>query len=155
VEALAARATDSPAASRRAALLLGAAEGLDERDRVVVARAKEAIARRRPPEPRGTLVLSAKTRRAVLPNGREADLAQSDVGFRLLRALAESGGVVSKEDLVRKVWAVRDYHPLRDDKRLHVSILRLRERLLAEGCGELVLTAEGGYSVACPATVVD
>jgi hypothetical protein len=155
VKNLANDAVASPVVARRAALLLGSAEGIDERDRVVVSRARDAIARRRAAERRGTLVLFAKTKRAVLPNGRQADLAQSDVGFRLLRALAEARGIVSKEELVLKVWAVRDYHPLRDDKRLHVSILRLRERLVAEGGGEIVVTADGGYELGCPASIVD
>ena len=74
----------------------------------------------------------------------------------MLRELVLGAGVVRKEDLVLRVWSVPEYHPLRDDKRLQVTIRRLRERLSAAGGAEsLVVTESGGYRLACAARLVE
>jgi DNA-binding winged helix-turn-helix (wHTH) protein len=52
---------------------------------------------------------------------------------------------VSKERLVRAVWK-KDYHPLRDDNRLHVAIARLRALLSDDPRSpSKLVTEEDGY----------
>ncbi|WP_437758457.1 winged helix-turn-helix domain-containing protein [Sorangium sp. So ce1389] len=67
--------------------------------------------------------------RRVHVDGAPLKLETRPVLRRLLRALAErSGEVVSRDDLVREVWGA-EYHPLRHDNVLSVSVSRLRALL--------------------------
>jgi hypothetical protein len=61
-----------------------------------------------------------------LPGGREVDLRARAQFWSILSALADHGGAASKELLAVAVWGARDYHPLRDDKRMQVAMRKLR-----------------------------
>jgi tetratricopeptide (TPR) repeat protein len=152
LDELAAAESNAPIAARRASALLGRPANLDARDRQVLERLRDAPAR----EDTGELALSERTREVVLPNGRRASLAKSEMCFAVLRELVRAGDVVTKETLAARVWEVREYHPLRDDKRLQMTVGRLRARLAEAGAaGELVLTVQNGYRLGVRARMVE
>jgi hypothetical protein len=150
LEELAAAGANAPIAARRASALLGRPAKLDARDRQVLTGLGHA-----PPEDTGELALSERTREVVLPNGGRASLAKSEMCFAVLRELVRAGDVVTKEALAARVWEVREYHPLRDDKRLQMTVGRLRARLAEAGAGELVLTVQNGYRLGCRARMTE
>jgi len=80
-----------------------------------------------------------------LPRGRTVDLSTRPMLYRILLAIADRGGHATKEQIIVAAWSQRDYHPIRDDKRLHVAIRKLR--VLVEDdpsrARRLVTTAEG------------
>jgi hypothetical protein len=65
----------------------------------------------------------------------------SSVYSLLLVHMAVSGGSADKESLFEAVWE-EVYHPLRHDKRIQMTISRLRKKL---GDPQLIQTIEGGY----------
>ncbi len=67
--------------------------------------------------------------------------------WRLLEVLWDHGGEASKEELVREGWAQPDYHPLRDDNRLHVTIRKLRGLLMDGQPPARILTRDEGYAL--------
>jgi len=157
VERAAQLASTSPVAARRARALLGGAPPLDVVDAAVIAAVERSRGWVRP-----ALVVPARDggewapawgldvgRSAVwLPDGRTLDLSRRRLLFALLDALARLGGDASKEELVREVWQLRDYHPLRDDNRLHASIRKLRRALEDEpGSPARLLTTARGYAL--------
>lgn len=96
----------------------------------------------------------------ILPRGRSVSLANRQLLLRLLLALAEPNGPRTKDELARTVWGIRDYHPIRDDKRLQVAVREIR-LLIEDVPGEptRLLTSSGGYCLAssflpCPVQVV-
>jgi hypothetical protein len=154
IEAIAAEIDVAPIAARRARALLGGHPPLDAVDRAVVAalRARRGLAGLSvvvSPEPEwapgwrweeGAL-------RVVLPDGRGVDLVSRSVQAALLSALARAGAA-SKEELVRAAWGVREYHPLRDDKRLQVAIRALRETVEDDAREpRRVVTTASGYAL--------
>ncbi|HEY2517146.1 MAG TPA: helix-turn-helix domain-containing protein, partial [Polyangiaceae bacterium] len=136
LDALASRLDVAPAAARRARALLGAAAPLDAIDERVLAaiRARAPhLSARRFGKSLGVGApwlagwgLDGLRRTVWLPGGREIDLQARAQFWRLLCAVAESGGEASKERLATVVWETRDYHPLRDDKRMQVAVRKLR-----------------------------
>jgi hypothetical protein len=87
-------------------------------------------------------------RLVVLGDGRLVDLARSPVPLRLLARLVEGGGVADKEALVLACWDQPDYHPLRDDKRLQVTVNRLRKTIEDDPTRpERLVTVENGYAL--------
>lgn len=88
-------------------------------------------------------------------DGNVVDLSRRKTMRRLLECLAVGGGTATKEQLVERVWE-SEYHPLRDDTKLQVSMGRLR-KLLGDSADAPVhiLTTEDGYSTGLrPFTVV-
>ena len=69
--------------------------------------------------------------------------------WRLAMLLATNPGVaMHKEYILRQVWEVRDYHPLRHDQVLFSTIYRLR--LLLGDTGEVIPTLKSGGYQFCP-----
>ncbi|MRG93744.1 hypothetical protein [Polyangium spumosum] len=146
----------APVAARRARALLGEPAELDLVDGAVV----DALRRRlsspaivrvaeRAPESIGGAGwgLDLGARKAWLPRGRVVDLSTRPMLCRLLLAIAERGGRATKEEIVLFVWSSRDYHPMRDDKRLHVAVRKVR--LLVEddpSHPRRLVTTEDGYA---------
>ncbi len=91
--------------------------------------------------------IDERSRSAWLP-GRRCLLADRPLLFRILRAVADAGGAIDKEALVQRAWEQRDYHPLRDDARLHTAIRALR-RLLEDDPAHptRLVTTEDGYAL--------
>jgi hypothetical protein len=134
-----AEAAASPVAARRAGVVLGRTLDLDALDRRVLARWQRGDER--------MLVVDLARRCVRRPDGEIVTLAKSPVSIHLLEVLVRAGGRASKEDLVRGAWQRRDYHPLRDDKRLQVAVHRLRHALGAEG---LLVQDGDGYRFGVP-----
>lgn len=90
-------------------------------------------------------VVDAARQRIVLPDGTVVDMAKRKVLLDLLVALCEQGGGATKEQLLARVWAIKDYNPLDHDHRLKVAVRKLR-RLLEEALGEdPLVAADEGY----------
>jgi hypothetical protein len=154
LEPLAGLADVAPIAARRARALLDAACDLDLLDRAVLCALGP-----RPARPASRLVadrapdrdqhagwgLDTAAQKVWLPGGRTVALATRPLLYRILLAIAARGGQATKEELVVAAWRQRDYHPIRDDKRLHVAVRKLR--LLIEDdparAARLVTTPEG------------
>jgi hypothetical protein len=157
LEAIAAHPELSPVAARRARVLLGDEQTpTDELDRAVVARITM---------PTLELVLPATSdtaweagwgvdltqKRVWLPSGEWIDLSRRGLHLRLLTMLARHGGAASKEAIVREVWDEREYHPLRHDSRLQVTVHKLRDLLEDDPkVPERLLTTPGGYGLSAP-----
>lgn len=146
--ALAARDASSPVAARRAARALGEDVPTDGLDDALLARhslgtrveAQVVVhAETRP------WTLDAEARHILLEDGRHIDLATKGVLFELLLALARSGGAASKEDLLRSVWGVREYHPLRHDNRLKTAVRKLRRFVEGTLGDDPLETTSDGY----------
>lgn len=90
------------------------------------------------------------TRTVWQADGESVDLQSAPILWKLLTTLWEHGGRASKEMLVRSVWSIPDYHPLRDDNRLQVMIRKLRKRLGDEPARRIV-TTDDGYAFFTPA----
>lgn len=139
----------APVAARRAKALLGDEAPLDAIDRRVVdalrAAARDTEQVRSLAGSGEEWVVDAARQRLVLPDGTVVDLAKRKVLLDLLVALCEQGGGATKEQLLARVWAVKDYNPLDHDNRLKVAVRKLR-RLLEEALGEdPLVAAEDGY----------
>lgn len=92
-------------------------------------------------------------------DGSTLDLSRHALFGRVLVALAEAGGAIDHEALARAAWGIADYHPLRDAKRIHVAMSRLRDKLEAarhpgDGGGDgdgaasrRIVTGGSGYAV--------
>ena len=140
----------APSAARRTRFILGLSTRLDAVDRRVLdARGliePSWVLGNAPADPCApSWGLDLVEGRSWFPDGTTKRLAASSLSARLLTVLAESGGAVTKEQLVSAAWNVTRYHPLRDDKRLQVAILRLR-RVVEERPARprrIVMTPEG------------
>lgn len=156
LEAIAAHPELSPVASRRAQALLGAECPLDALDRAVVSSvAMPTLLLAVPPPPgaprQAGWGIDLSTRRVWLPSGEWIDLSRRGLHLRLLMTLARHGGAATKEVIVREVWDERDYHPLRHDSRLQVTVHKLRDLLEDDPKSPVrVVTTVGGYGVAGP-----
>ncbi|MEM9072345.1 MAG: helix-turn-helix domain-containing protein [Myxococcota bacterium] len=53
----------------------------------------------------------------------------SPMDVRILDALFLAGGSLSLEEFATRVWELDEFHPLRDSKRIHVAVRRLRKRI--------------------------
>jgi Tetratricopeptide repeat len=140
----------APIAARRARALLGGAASSDRLDTLVLEalRARlaiEVVALRAPIHQGGTWGLDARSRRLWFPSGDRIDLSASDVSWGLLLSLAELGEA-SKQALAERVWGVKRYNPLRDDKRIQVAVRRLRKLLERDPSRpKRLVTTEDGY----------
>lgn len=138
----------APTAARRARDLLRGTPGPDRIDPRVLA-ARVWTSRIRSVGEEGAPSWGADLVRGVfwVPGASPRKLGTSDLAGRLLATLVEHGGTASKETLVREVWGIKEYHPLRDDKRLQVGVMRLR-RLLGEPSKARKITSRpDGYAI--------
>lgn len=142
----------SPTAARVARALLGEDARLDALDRVLVdglrARWSHHVV-----SPRGSAewVFDPRSRDVH----RENQVVRlSPLSARLLECLfdgLERGGedsTLSLEHLARQAWGIEEYHQLRDSKRVHVAMRRLRTVLEEDASSpERLLTVSGGYAL--------
>ncbi len=147
VSAIAALAgkSSSPIAARRAhALAFGDSDSEDLLDRAFIeeARRRHADVSDSPRSTR-SIALHEASKEAVLGGGAQRiDFTRHDQLWRLLVVLV-AREVCTKEELVEAGWAT-DYHPLRDDGRLRVTIGRLRKMLNVPG-GVTIVSSPTGY----------
>jgi hypothetical protein len=142
----------SPVAARRARGLLGEAVTLDRADEAVVRAARRRVGCRvvsvvaRAAGRDAGWMLDERARRVWLGE-RAVSLEDRPLLWRILAVIADAGGAVDKEALVVRAWTQRDYHPLRDDARLHTAIRALR-RLIEDDPGRpaRLVTTEDGYA---------
>ncbi len=153
-EAAATEIDCSPIAARRARSLLGGSPPLDAVDRVVLDALRARFAPRRVRvlrecgEPwRGGWCYDRASRRVLLSDGTAHDFSTRSVQRAILDVLF-SRKEASKEALVREVWGVRDYHPLKHDKRLHLAVHTLRENLESQHASPTrIVTTLTGYAL--------
>jgi hypothetical protein len=144
LERVAAATGVAPTAARRARALLGATEELDRVDaRVLAACAYHGKVRSIGPVAEASWGVDVRSGFVWLPDGRRASSPAAALQTKILRSLVEAGGSIEKEQLVQRVWGIKDYHPLRDDKRLYVAIMRLRRALGAAR----IRSVPGGYAL--------
>jgi hypothetical protein len=154
----------APAAARRARALLGDEAALDVIDRAVVSAARARLGIRILPIVTGIRAgggaggwgLDERTRAVWLP-GRSCPMAERPLMWRMLRVIAAGGGAADKETLARGAWDLRDYHPHRDDGRLHTAVRALRQLIEDDPANPArLLTTEMGYAFgrAAPARVL-
>lgn len=114
--------------------------------------------RRQSPTPRHwgkAWILDLHAKRIVSPEGEVLSLSRQTIGLQILTVVAASQYTVSKEMLATEVWDLSDYHPIRDDNRLHVSINRLRKVMQRlEGASDLFCTLTDGYSLSLEVPLV-
>lgn len=157
LEDLAARFDESPVSARRARALLGAGVPLDEVDRRVLA---ALGARSAPCTVLGSQAantdaawhpawgIDARRRQVWFADGTLVSLESRRLLFALLTSLAQRGGQATKEQLVCDAWQTAEYHPLRDDNRLHAAIRKLRRAIEVDPKDpRRVVRAEGGYAL--------
>ena len=80
-----------------------------------------------------------------LPDGSEHALASRPLMWRALECLADAGGEASLEHLARSLWDIAEYHPHRDNPRIHTLVSRIRQ-WLEPSLGEptrLITTTQG------------
>lgn len=143
----------APVACRRARGLLGADVPLDRVDECVLAaiRAKHKLEVLRPvpgaPFDEAWVIDSIR-KQIYFAQGPALDLTSKVLLLRILEVLAECGGVATKEELASQVWDLRDYHALRDDKRMQVAIRKLRLLLEVDASDPTrVVTTDVGYAL--------
>jgi tetratricopeptide (TPR) repeat protein len=158
IEAIAASPFATPAA-RRARALLGDPAPLDRIDSAILVAARRRTRARiervvgGPPARGAAWGLDERTQTVWLPD-RAFSLGDRPLLWRILRVLADAGGSAEKETLVIRAWGQREYHPLRDDARLHTAIRTLR-RIIEEDRAHpaRLVTTEGGYALGRDAPV--
>jgi tetratricopeptide (TPR) repeat protein len=155
LERLAAEEDVAPRVARRARALLGleaVADGIDEQvlaaartawtDQQILTLGEHAEAHE------VAWGLDALRSSVWLPDGRTVSLARKPLLFRVLTTLADHGGAASKETLINEAWDEREYHPIRHDPKLHVSIRALRKAIEDDPSQPArLLTTEEGYTL--------
>jgi hypothetical protein len=111
-----------------------------------IAKREEAIKSSRIGDNKIELIEGVKTYLRV-PGKDPIDCTHQYILVRLLRRLTENNGQpVSKEEVVQTLWG-EEYHPLRHDNKVYVTIRRLRNLMRTEGGdNELILKSQDGYS---------
>jgi hypothetical protein len=148
LERVAASEGVAPAAARRARALLGLDGGCDRVDeRVVRATTWNGAVRTVRGGVGASWGIDLQIGRIWFPDGRTRPFGARALHGPLARALAGAGGACTKEQLARTVWSVRDYHPLRDDKRIQVAIMRFRRAIEEGKRPKRILSTEDGYTL--------
>lgn len=158
LERLASAEQIAPVAARRAQALLGGSPVLDALDRRVVetvgaetralgttiCQVGDALSPEGPWRPGWGI--DEPSMSAWLPDGQVIDFSARPLLFRILLTLAERGGAAAKEVIFCESWQESDYHPLRHDSRLHVSIRKIRMELETDPSRpERLQTTNEGY----------
>ncbi len=142
----------SPTAARVASALLGGVASDDALDRLLVhslaARWERSVQPLSEGEP-ARWAFDPLTSTVFMPQRSEQ---ASPLAMRILCCLfdaaASAPGYVRLEDVACIAWDVSDYHPLRDAKRVHVAIRRLRTLIEDDASAPMrLLTVDGGYAL--------
>lgn len=139
-----------PVAARRAHALLGDDAPLHAWDRQVLDRVLSLEAAWRPVQTRvwteqGPVWGVDFLRQGVWDQtGRWHDLRQRGGLLELIRRLIERGGAASKEELVCGVWGEPEYHPLKHDNRLRLTVRRFRTLLQPD---DPIQATDDGYTL--------
>lgn len=134
-------------AARRARALLGLDGPCDRVDeRVVRATPWHGAVRTVRGGAEASWGVDLRSGRIWFPDGRARPFAARALHGPLARALADGGGACTKEQLARAVWSVRDYHPLRDDKRIQVAVMRFRRAIEDGKRPRRLVSTEDGYA---------
>ncbi len=145
LERIAECGASAPAAARRAQALLGLTSDCDRIDRIVVAATPWQSRIRTVAGGLGrSWGIDFDASQVWFPDGRVRTLARHAQQATVLGVLAR--GAATKEALASAVWGVRDYHRLRDDKRIHVAIMRLRH-FLEDRRPRRILSTADGYAI--------
>ncbi len=155
LERLASQMTVAPVVARRARALLGGNPALDTGDELVLAAARTAwdgravqIVSGAPTEWAAGWGLDAVNAAVWLPDGKIVSLQRKMLLFRVLTTLADRGGEASKEELICDAWGEAEYHPLKHDSKLHVSIRSLRKVIEDDpSTPTRLLTTDEGYAL--------
>jgi len=86
------------------------------------------------------------SQRRVWIGDRGVMFGRRTIALKLLEFMALNGGQATKRELAEAVWEIAEYHPFHDDKRIQVTIRRLRQQLADEPTPELLITTESGYA---------
>ena len=80
--------------------------------------------------------------------GRWIDLTTAPLSQQIIAVVADAGGAISKDDLVRRAWGEPDYHPLRHDKRMQIAVHRLRRQIEDDpAVPRRLITTPDGYAL--------
>ncbi len=150
---IAAHGDASPTAARVARVLLGGVASGDALDRLLVdglaARWQRTIQPLSEGEP-ARWAFDQATSTVFMPQRCEQ---ASPLAIRILCCLFDAAasppGHARLEEVASIAWDVSDYHPLRDAKRVHVAIRRLRTLIEDDPSAPTrLLTVDGGYALA-------
>ena len=148
LERLALEDATAPAAARRARSLLGLPGGGDRIDeRVVAATPWHGAVRTVRGGTGPSWGIDLDDHRIWFPDGRSRAFVPRALHGPIASALVRSDGACSKEELAQAVWNVREYHPLRDDKRIQVAIMRFRRAVEDGQRPRRILSTPLGYAV--------
>jgi len=156
LERLAGSPEPAPAASRRAAALLGDGRALDHLDERVVSALRahdgwpEVHVVGGDGDPWGIDLTAGR----AWVDGAWVELETHKVTWRVLEAIAGAGGRADSRDLLREVWDVREYKPHLHDNRLQITVHRLRGALGGDGEVPRILREGEGYALAGRARLV-
>jgi hypothetical protein len=143
----------APACARRSRALLGVGpERLDRIDEEVL----RVLAKRAGPwrvvtvqgrlEDQPGWGLDGLRHEVWLPDGRTLDFSARPLMWRALEEIARHGGAVPLEALARSLWQVSEYHPLRDNGRIHTLVNRIRHEIEDDPAKPTrLLTGADGY----------
>ncbi|MBW2464899.1 MAG: winged helix-turn-helix domain-containing protein, partial [Deltaproteobacteria bacterium] len=154
LERLADETLVAPTVARRAQALLGGTPELEAVDDLVLAVARADWDERRVEVVCGGGAgewgsgwgLDAGQSAVWLPDGRVVQLHKKPLLWRVLASLADHAGEATKEQLINEAWGEDEYHPIRHDPKLHVSIRSLRKVLEDDpSTPSRLLTTDDGY----------
>ncbi|MFT5358200.1 MAG: hypothetical protein ACI9KE_005437 [Polyangiales bacterium] len=139
----------SPTAARVARTLMGAQASEDALDELLVtglrARWRHDIEAMNGTSVQAAWSFDAEAKMIALP-GRLVPI--SPLALRLLNCLFDEPQGVSVSRVAEVVWGIDDYHQLRDSKRVHVAVRRLRTILEEEPSSPTrLLTVDNGYAL--------
>lgn len=142
----------SPTAARVASVLLGGVASGDALDRLLsdgLAARWQATVQPLDPDNSASWVFDPTAGSVWMPQRTEqASPLATRILCCLFDAAASPQGFAPLEDVARVVWDVSDYHPLRDAKRVHVAIRRLRTLIEDDASAPTrLITVDGGYTL--------
>ncbi|MFK7985609.1 MAG: hypothetical protein AB8I08_06220 [Sandaracinaceae bacterium] len=136
----------SPTAARVAASLLGAETRPDALDRLLTSCVEASWTECIEPLVPGQAAAWVVDPAARRVHTQAGSIELSPLSARLLDGLFSHDGHATLPELARIGWDLDAFHPLRDSKRIHVAIRRLRERLEEDPSNpQRLVTTDHGY----------